>query len=96
MLYSEVVYTLDYFIQKFDAIPEEFIGVTSEDEPTDVWEWCDEEEARALFRHIKPWGILCDVNDGIDRWENYGDSPKQRVLRFLNYIKDNRIQYLHC
>lgn len=96
MSYSEVVYTLDYFIQKFSDIPEEFIGVTSDDDPTDVWEWCSKEESNALFLHIKPWGILCDVNDGIEKWEGYADTPKARVLKFLQYIKDNRIQFLHC
>jgi hypothetical protein len=88
-------YTLDYFVDKFESIPEEMISLTSEEEPTDVWEWCDKEESDALFWIVHPWGILCDVNDGIEEFENYGSSPKVRVLRFLNYIKANRLKFYY-
>lgn len=86
-------YDLEYFINKFDAIPEEAYSSTHDELPSDAWEWCDQDEANDLFRIVHRYGILSDVNDGEGKYLSYGDTEKQRVLRFLNYIMDEKKRY---
>ena len=87
------MFTLEYFIKKFADLPEDYMGLTTED--TDAWMWCSTEEADALAKIVKPFGLLIDVNDGIDSGKGYGDTPKQRVLRFLNHIADVKVQFYY-
>lgn len=81
-------YSIDFFIKKFENMPEEYMGFSYETNPSDVWEWtyCDE-EAMALYNIARPYGLLVQVNDGNNGWSELGDNPKERVVSFLKYIK---------
>lgn len=85
-------YGVDYFIHKFESIPEDYIGTTAE--ATDAWEWCDKEEDADLYYLVHTWGILSDVNDGAD-YAHLGSTPQQRVVAFLKHIKTHRPYYLY-
>lgn len=91
--YSHEVYTLDYFLKKFEEIPEEYIG-TSE-QGTDAFEWCGLDEGNELFKIVKPWCILSDVCDGTPQYINMGATPKQRLINMLLHIKKYRLPYLY-
>ena len=79
-------YDIEYFIDKFKQIPENYISLSSDINPTDAWEWCSIEEAEALYDMINPYGILLQANDGEGGWERYAATPKARILAFLDYV----------
>lgn len=83
---------INYFVTKFSNIPEEYIGMSTDN--TDAWEWCDKAEQEELYRIVKPYGILLCVNDGEDEYAWYGATPKDRILGFLEYIRENKSPYL--
>ena len=88
-------YTIGYFISKFDNIPSEqwcSSSCTDENGRHDVWGHCGEtdegvttDEAWALYMLVRSHGYLSDVCAGTEG--DWGSSPKERVLKFLNYIK---------
>lgn len=81
---------LDYFVKKFSDLPSEYFSLSTDSNPTDVWEWCTEEESKALRRIVKPFGILLCANDGDDEYSLLGRTPKERILNFLEYIRVER------
>jgi hypothetical protein len=96
-MFEKQVYDVDYFIRKFEAIPEELwcIGQYTDGEGRYcALGWCrrsgDENgyaEEVALER-ISPF-FVPDVNDGHD--ERYQQpTPKQRVLAALRDIKETK------
>lgn len=87
---------LDYFIKKLSAIPEDQWCTK---EPTDaqgrhdVWGHLGEvtldtptDEAKALYILVGKHGSLTQANDGVNGY--VGSNPKERVLNFLNAIKE--------
>lgn len=94
-------YNVDYFINKFEAIPEEEIKVGSIENHCSLWHCkCEDyvhitEEAQSLIKLLSPLvpaGHLLiarpvwEINDGIS--ENYlQPTPKQRILAALYDIK---------
>ncbi len=84
---SHDVYDIDYFISHFEEIAEGYWTLSIEDNPHDAWEWLSEPEADELLHIIKPFGILLQVNDGDGEWLQYGSHPKERVLKFLKWVK---------
>lgn len=78
---------IDYFIDKFEALPHESWG-----NPYDL---CTDDEAEKLFELVRWSGILSEVNDGIDDWDDWGDEPQERVLAFLYNIKLTGLENLH-
>lgn len=114
------MYNADYFITKFEAIPDEkwaagtlrndrggrcALGLCGLDDlyQIDNTNWPEEleawpEEARALSLlfmkefesqgvYLNPFEAVYRVNDSYSsRW---GDTPKKRILNFLNEIKRN-------
>ncbi len=80
-------YNIDYFIMSFEEIKPEFWTLSTEENPHDAWEWLSEPEADALLDIIKPFGILLQVNDGDGEWAQYGNNPKDRVVKFLKWVK---------
>lgn len=102
------MYTMDYFINKFSAIPEDqwCIGVTTDTAGRhDVWGHCGEEEeglatdeGAALFRMVAGRLILSNVNDGEDdgfTMNNlWGATPRKRIIAALVSIKKERPAYL--
>ena len=88
-------YTLDYFISMFSMMDASWFSLSTEPEQLDAYNWLSEEEQEALYKIVKPWGILTDVNDGIDGYDLYGETIKERILNFLNHIKDNRFKYFY-
>lgn len=91
-----VTYTLDYFIGRFEAIPEEQWCIkepTDEAGRHDCWGHLGEvtldttsDEAKALYILVAKHGSLTQANDGVNGY--VGNTPKQRVLNFLNAIKE--------
>jgi hypothetical protein len=81
--------TIDEFITHFEEIPEEYFTVSSVNNPTDVWEWIENDIAAEwrLFQLVAPYGILLAANDGIGPYKILGTEPKKRVLLFLGYVK---------
>lgn len=82
---------LDFFIQKFASIPSEYLGLSTDPDPTDAWEWCSEEEQRALHKIIRPFGIMLLVNDGDEDYIGWGATPHARVTYFLNHVKETKM-----
>lgn len=80
MKYRDEVYTLEYFINKFSDIPEDYIGLSSEG--TDAYEWCDQDEGNALYMIVRLWGYLTDINDGINSSKFFGRTPKGKDHQF--------------
>jgi hypothetical protein len=90
-------YTIDYFIALFDELPEEYWSLSTEVNPTDAWAWVQNgTEATALYFMIKPFGFLVQVNDGAGAWAGYANSPKERVIKFLNMIKNSFTEERAC
>lgn len=87
-------YYLEYFIEKFENIEEEQFTLSAVPRPLDAYEWLTEKEQDTLYRIVKPWGILTEVNDGIEPYSIYGETIKERIINFLYYIKKNKIKYL--
>lgn len=81
--------SIDYFINKFNEIPDEMIKVSTEDDSYDAWEWCSPLEADSLSCHIDKFETtLLEANDGIGDWAGVTNkTPKQRILMFLNILK---------
>lgn len=81
-------YNIEYFIKIFSDVPDSYWSLSSVMDPTDAWEWLvDIREQEALYDIVQPWGLLLAANDGLGRFATMGNSPKERVLAFLNYIK---------
>lgn len=86
-------YDIDYFIEKFEAIPEEKWGIgkfSDQDGRCCALGHCGEgmfhstEESNALSSLlIFPAGI----NDGDAMWNHLGPTPKLRILNFLKSLK---------
>lgn len=86
-------YTLDYFINHFSTMGTEDIGLSTDDSPCDAWEWLNAQEAMILYTYIKPFGILLQVNDGADEWASFGETPKDRIVTFLKWVKEQYKDY---
>jgi len=81
-------YTIDYFIREFAFLHDEYLKHSSDPDQLDIWEWiATREEEDALYEIIEPYGVLLAANDGIGGYKLLGHTPKQRVLRFLTYVK---------
>lgn len=90
-------YDIDYFINKFEAIPEEkwttgkfqtqdgkccALGFCGND-----WELPNTEESKALVK-IDPMISISNINDGVCGYKQmYGETPKARILNFLKQKK---------
>jgi hypothetical protein len=90
-------FSLDYFITYFKDIPEEQLCLVKDTNKGsshlamgDAWEWLDDEEQDALYTIIRPYGLLVHVNDGFGEFIHMGTTPKQRVIAFLQQIKEGR------
>lgn len=82
---------LDYFIKKFKDIPEEHFELSNVQYALTAWDWLDSEEEQAtLYELINPYGMLIAVNDGHAQWYTLGQTPKIRILNFLEYVKRAR------
>jgi len=88
------IFTIDFFIQKFNNVPDEYCGLSKDDK--DFWEWLTEYEAEALYTLIEPFGLLVQVNDGVGQWASLGETPKQRVIQFLLFVKRQRTERLNA
>ena len=86
---------IEYFINKFNDIPEEYFSLSTEVNPTDVWEWCDPSESEDLYSIARRFGVMLMANDGDEDYLQFGDNPKQRVVNFLLHIKNTRSPYLY-
>jgi hypothetical protein len=90
---GEVYYGITHFIEKFEAVQDKHLGLHSEGR--DCFSICTEEEADALHRLTKPYGLILFVNDGDPEFSLFGgNTPKERVLNFLYYVKHNRPYYM--
>lgn len=91
-------YDVDYFIKKFEAIPEElwFVGdyISQCGTKRCAAGWCNEHinirniESEKMAVVFEPLGrlVIANINDGKD--ERYQQpTPKQRILAALNDIK---------
>lgn len=88
-------YDINYFISKFEAIPSEQwceARCTDAEGRHDVWGHCGEtdegattDEAHNLYRLVRSYGYLGDICSGSEG--SWGDNPKERVLKFLQYVK---------
>jgi hypothetical protein len=91
---SQVEYTVDYFIKKFEAIPEErWISHAVGDGRGrhDAIGHCGgfrSPEAKALQELFRRYGCpsVVDVTDAVTFFE-HSDTPKKRVLSYLGFIK---------
>ncbi len=86
-------FILEDFISRFEDIPEEQFTLSTDLKPLDAYEWLTEKEQEALYRIVRPWGYLTDINDGVEPYSVYGDTIKERILNFLYYIKKNKVKY---
>lgn len=82
---------LDSFIKRIEDTPAEWFALSSEDDNRTVWEMFTLEEGNWLWRVVRPFGLLISANDGVDGYDIYGDTPKERVLMFLKQIRAERI-----
>jgi hypothetical protein len=89
-----VEYSLDYFILKYESLDASWFCLSTEKDNMDAYEWLTDVEAEALFCMVKPWGILTDVNDGIDGYDFFGDTIKGRIINFLKHIKEKKLKYV--
>ena len=90
-------YTLDYFIKKFEAIPENhwFVGSLTNGSQYCALGHCGgyyTEEAKALdsiVRRANP-GVysISDINDLSGMYGRYGKTPKERVVNFLKEVRE--------
>lgn len=83
---------LNTFIKVIEDTPEQDIVSSSTNENKTVWELFDDEDQDLLYRIVKPHGILLSANDGVDGYELFGDTPKERVLMFLKKTRAERIK----
>ena len=98
----ETKYTLDYYIDKFNNIPEDKwgTGVYNDDNGhCCAFGHCgayagreETDEARSLstiFRELKKDNDpdLTHINDGDRGAEKYGETPKERVVNYLKSLK---------
>lgn len=95
-------YTVDYFINKFNAIPEEqwCMGRLSDYQsgkcvlghcgvkqtPDGNYSYTDMSEKLSAILRQIP-GVLYDINDGHGPARELGDTPKERILNALLLIK---------
>ena len=85
-------YDLDYFIDKFEAIPEErwCTNTYLNGKQSCVLGHCGErdnwstEESEKL---CKITNCITGVNDGLPPYNRYGSNPKQRVITYLKELK---------
>ena len=85
------VYTIEHFIWLFNSLPDDYISVSTntDDDSMDAWEWiATRVEEDALYDIVEPYGILLAANDGMGGYALLGNTPKQRILKFLTMIKD--------
>ncbi len=103
--YSHDTYTLDYFVEKFGAIPADQWTAEADYDAygrRDVWGHVNgyadgpNEEADELYRIAYAFGWLSEVCAGTDEDHYWGKSPKARVLRFLEHVRNNRVPFLHA
>lgn len=86
-------HSVEYFIEYFKQVEEEQMVLTAQTNVTssvpmgDAWEWLTDDEQDSLYEIIMPYGMLIHVNDGVGMWRNVGDTPKKRVLAFLEFIR---------
>lgn len=88
------MYDINYFKRKFTEVPEEYLSMSTDSDPTDAWEWCNQEESDELYKIVRVYGILLAVNDGHAEYAHYGSTPKKRVLAFLDYVSATKSPYL--
>lgn len=81
------VYSIEYFIKLFEEIHEEYFSLSSDVNPSDAWEWLEDDEQECLYTMIEPYGLLLAANDGIKDYVAFGNTPKDRVVAFLKYVK---------
>lgn len=98
------MYDIDYFIEKFEKVPEYKFGdrinegcalaqcgVVMEDEG-----YTETEESANLIRIFSGLDnasteFVTDVNDGIGIWRDTGKTPKERILNRLYELKSQNV-----
>jgi hypothetical protein len=102
----ETKYTLEYFIEKLSAIPEEEWTTKTYNDGEKccalghcgaVMSCYDTEESSALKRisvinckEENNWLTIPDVNDGKKHSEQYGTTPTERVVNYLKSLRDGK------
>ena len=87
----DAIFNVDFFIKKYETIPNTWITMSNIIKATDAWEWVESDrEAQALYDLVFPFGILLQVNDGTNEWIGLGPTPRTRVLKFLQLIKKSQ------
>lgn len=95
-------YNCDYFIRKFEAIPDELWLIGN------YTDWYNKDRHCALGHCGRDLGIhneesdtlvwlfkeeiVSFVNDGREEYKKYGETPKQRILAALYDIRDKEIE----
>ncbi len=87
------LHDIDYFIRFFEYIEKDMIGMSTDKPSSDAWEWLREDEADDLYDIIKPFGLLIEVNDGMNNWEEIGKTPQERVCNFLQWVQRQNEEY---
>jgi len=96
------LYSKEWFIRKFEAIPEEEIGSGSVQEHCALWHVgvrIDDvvvnktDESTALIKLFggengDQWKYVFNVNDGFNENSCLGSTPKERILNKLKYLPD--------
>lgn len=96
------VYDVQYFIDKFEGIPEELWNedgnyINSKNRKCKcamghlgIWHSSKlNDEAIALSSLIGSFGLVTDINDGYPSYRKYGSTPKERILNALKEIKQS-------
>lgn len=91
-----MTYDKNYFITKFEAIPDKkwFVGDYHNKSKTKYCALghCESDElgttfeSRALSHLLN--GCASEINDGLCGYDSYGKTPKQRILHALKMLPD--------
>lgn len=97
-------YTLDYFIEKFRAIPEDKIGAGHLKNCCALYHcgvttnqsgmYVKTAEAEALMKILgdeHDMGVVYRLNDNLNNdYKKFGDTPKKRIVNKLTQIKQSK------
>lgn len=96
-------YDLNYFIKKFEKIPEEQWGTEVYDDDNGhkcafghcgAYSHRDQTKESIALRHIDMTYLdsltLTEINDGAKGAEIYGSTPKERVVNYLKSLRDEK------